>query len=132
MSSTIQSTFVHTQDKRFAVDTTFVLFFLAVDFGQALQHTGIDAVLSLVTLGMLLVLPYFLPFEGERPDFTGWILGRGLIAVFATILGIMYGRSVGILLPETFRFLPMTLVILTALASCYLQFCAMIKFRLAR
>jgi hypothetical protein len=77
-------------------------------------------------------LPYFLPFEGERPDFTGWILGRGLIAVFATILGIMYGRSVGILLPETFRFLPMTLVILTALASCYLQFCAIIKFRLAR
>lgn len=130
--STIQSTFVQTQDKRFAVDTTFVLFFLAVDFGQALQYTGLDAVLSFVTLGMLLVLPYFLPFEGERPDFTGWILGRGLIAVFATVLGIMYGKSVGTLLPETFRFLPMTLVILTALASCYLQFCAMIKFRLAR
>jgi hypothetical protein len=130
--NTMQSTFVRSHDKRFAVDTTFVLFFLAVDFGQSLQNSGLDAVFSLITVGMLLVLPYFLPFEGERPDFTGWILGRGVIAAFATGLGIMFGKSLGVVLPDTFRFLPMTLVIVTAAASCYLQFCAMIRLRLAR
>jgi hypothetical protein len=130
--NTIPSTLVRGYDSGFAIDTTFVLFFFAVDFGQSAQAAGLDAILSLVTLGMLLVLPYFLPFEGERPDFTGWIIGRSLIAVFAVGLGVMFGRSVGTVLPDTFRFLPMTLLIITAAASCYLQFCAMIRLRLAR
>ena len=119
-------------DRHFAVDTTFVLFFLAVDFGQSLPSLGLDTAFSALTLGMLAVVPYFLPSDCERPDFTGWVLGRTVIAVFATILGLMYGQSLGVLLPETFSYLPMTLVIVTAVASCYLQFCAMIRFRLAR
>ena len=119
-------------DRHFAVDTTFVLFFLAVDFGQALPTFGLDTAVSAFTLGTLAVVPYFLPTDSERPDFTGWLLGRTVIALFATVLGLMYGQAVGILLPETFSYLPMTLVIVTAVASCYLQLCAMIRFRLAR
>ena len=119
-------------DRGFAVDTTFVLFFLAVDFGQSLLDFGLDTLLSALTLGMLAVLPYFLPSEAERPDFAGWLLGRGVIAIFATGLGMMFGQSLGVVLPATFSYLPMTLVIVTAAASCYLQLCAMIKFRLAR
>src|SRR5215204_2605542 len=120
------------EDKGFAIDTTFVLFFLAVDFGEGLRTLGLDSVFSLLTLSMLLVLPYFLPFDGDRPDFKRWFIGRGLIAVYATVLGMMFGQALGVALPETFRFFPMTMVILTAIASCYIQFCAMIRLRLAR
>lgn len=119
-------------DRGFAVDTTFVLFFLAVDLGQSAELLSPNAVVSLVTLAMVLVLPYFLPTDAEKPDFTNWVLGRSLIAVFAVVLGMMFQQSLGLLLPETLGFLPFTLLILTAMVSCYLQFCAMIRFRLAR
>ncbi len=119
-------------DNRFSVDTTFVLFFLAVDFGQSAASFGLDSLLSLITLGMLLVLPYFLPSVHEKPEFGTWVAGRAVIAAFAIALGAMFQRSVGLALPEAFRFLPMTFVILTAMLSCYLQFCAIIRFRLAR
>ena len=119
-------------DKRFAVDTTFVLFFLAIDFGQSMMGFGIDAVFSGLTLGMLLVLPYFFPSNAEKPDFRSWLLGRSLIAVFAVALGLMYRQTLGVVLPDAFRFLPLTLLILTAMVSCYLQLYAIIRFRLAR
>ncbi|MEO6334989.1 MAG: hypothetical protein ABIO91_08405 [Pyrinomonadaceae bacterium] len=119
-------------DKRFSVDTTFVLFFLAIDFGQSAMSFGLDSVFSGLTLGMLLVIPYFFPSDGEKPDFMGWLLGRGLITVFAVALGLMYHQALGVVLPDAFRFLPMTLLIVTAMVSCYLQFYAIIRFRLAR
>ena len=118
--------------RRFAVDTTFVLFFLGVDFGQSSMALGLDSIFSAITLGMLLILPYFLPSIEEKPEFTGWLMGRTVITVFAIALGIMFRQSLGIVLPETFRFLPMTLVILTGMLSCCLQFYGIIRFRLAR
>jgi hypothetical protein len=119
-------------NKRFAVDTTFVLFFLGIDFGQSSMRFGLDSLFSAVTLGMLLVVPYFLPSMEEKPEFSDWLMGRSVITIFAVALGVMFGQSLGILLPETFRFLPFTLVILTAMLSCSLQFYGMIRFRLAR
>jgi hypothetical protein len=79
----------------------------------------------------LLVLPYFLPFD-EKPGFANWLLGRTLIAVFAVSLGVMFRQTLGVVLPETFRFLPMTLLIGTAMISCYIQFYGFLKFRLAK
>ncbi len=119
-------------DRRFSVDTTFVLFFLAVDFGQSSTPFGLDSAFSALTLGLLLVLPYFQPSMSKKPDFTGWLLGRILISVFAVALGMMYHEALGVVLPAEFRFLPMTLLIATAMVSCYLQFYAIIRFRLAR
>lgn len=119
-------------DRRFSVDTTFVLFFLAVDFGQSATSLGLDTLFSALTLGMVLVLPYFLPSVDEKPDFNSWLLGRTLISVFAVALGLMYQQALGVVLPAEFRYLPMTLLIPTAMISCYLQFYAMIRFRLAR
>ena len=119
-------------DKRFSIDTTFVLFFLALDFGQSALSSGIDTIFSGLTLGLLLVLPYFLPSGSEKPEFLGWLLGRSLISVFAVGLGLMYQQALGVVLPDMFRFLPMTLLIVTAMLSCYLQFYAIIRFRLAR
>jgi hypothetical protein len=120
-----------TGPRPFMVDTTFVLFFLAVDLGQTVGDLGIDAVFSLATVLMLLVIPYFLPFSGERPVFRNWLLGRASIAVFAVIIGAIFYRSLGGMVPEAFGYLPMTLVIITAIFSAYIQFCAILGFRSA-
>ncbi len=119
-------------DSGFAVDTTFVLFFLAVDFGQRMSFDAFDGVLSLITLTMLTVFPYFLPHSGERPEFGSWVLGRVLIATFAVALGLAFRQSLGVLLPEIFKFIPMTLLIVAGMLSCYIQFYDIMKFRLAR
>jgi hypothetical protein len=119
-------------NKRFTVDTTFVLFFLAIDFGQSSMAFAFDTILSVFMLGMVLVVPYFLPSLDEKPEFTDWLMGRSVIMIFAIALGVIFRQSLGVLLPETFRFLPFTLVILTAMLSCSLQFYGMIRFRLAR
>ena len=119
-------------NRRFAVDTTFLLFFLGIDFGQSSMEFALDSLLSIVMLGMVLVVPYFLPTLDEKPEFADWLMGRSVITIFAVGLGVIFRQSLGVLLPETFRFLPFTLVILTAMLSCSLQFYGMIRFRLAR
>lgn len=116
----------------FAIDTTFVLFFLAVDFGQSLFSFGLDGIFSAVTLAMLIVLPYLLPSAGEKPEFGGWVAGRIVITVFAVGLGMMFRQTLGTVLPETLRFLPMTLLIAAAMISTYIQFYGILKFRLAK
>lgn len=118
-------------DKGFAIDTTFVLFFLAVEFGQMLGNFGLDTVIFAITLLMMLVLPYFLP-SVEKQSFGAWLLGRSLIAGFAISVGAAFNQSLGVVLPETFRFLPMTLLIVTAMLSCYIQFYGFLKLRLAK
>ena len=118
-------------DKGFVIDTTFVLFFLAIEFGQSFGIFAFDTVLLMITLLMILVLPYYL-IADEKPHFGNWLLGRTFIVAFAVLLGFMYKQTLGVVLPETFRFLPVTLLILTAMVSCYLQFYGFFKLRLAK
>ena len=120
-----------TGEKGFAIDTTFVLFFLAIEFGQTFQFLSLDGIFLALTLAAIAVLPYFLP-TGEKPDFGNWLLGRSLIAGFGILLGVMFKQSLGVVLPEMFRFLPMTLLIVTAMLSCYIQFYSLLKLRLAK
>ncbi len=115
----------------FTVDTTYVLFFLAVEFGRTIGSFGIDTVFMAITLLMLLALPYFLNSD-EKISFANWLLGRTFIAGFAVILGVIFGKTLGVVLPETFRFLPLTFLIVTAMFSCYIQFYGLLKFRLAK
>jgi hypothetical protein len=122
---------VEANDKSFAIDTTFVLFFLGVEFGQTLGVFRLDTALIAVTLLMLLVLPYFFATE-EKPGFGNWLLGRSFITVLAVILGLMFKQTLGVVLPDAFRFLPMTLLIVTAMLSCYIQFYGFFKLRLAK
>jgi hypothetical protein len=120
-------------EKGFAVDTTFVLFFLAVEFGQSFRTLNLDGIFLVLTLAAFVALPYFLPTAGgEKPSFANWLLGRSLIAGFAILLGVMFRQSLGVVLPEMFRFLPMTLLILTAMLSCYIQFYGFLKLRLVK
>ena len=115
----------------FAVDTTFVLFFLALDCGQRFTF-GIDGILSAVTLMLFLLLPYFLPFKGEKPAFEIWVLGRTAIACLAILLGVVFGQSVGVILPEMFRFVPLTLLIVAGIVSFYVQLYSLFKLRPAK
>ncbi len=119
------------EDRGFAVDTTFVLFFLAIEFGRSFSGFTLDNVFLALTLLMLIALPYFLA-SGEKPNFANWLLGRCLIAGFAVLLGVLFQQSLGIILPETFRFLPMTFLIVTAMFSCYIQFYGFLKLRLIK
>lgn len=118
-------------EKGFAVDTSFVLFFLAIEFGQTISALSLDNVFLFLTLLTVAVLPYFLA-AGEKPIFRNWIFGRTLIAGFAVLLGLLFKQSLGAVLPETFRFLPMTLLIVAAMLSCYIQFYGFLKLRLAK
>ena len=116
-------------EKGFAIETTFVLFFLAIEFGQTLGRSfGLDAAFLALTLLMIAVVPYFLPAD-EKPAFSKWLVGRGIIAAFAVGLGLMFRQTLGVVLPETFRFLPMTLLIITAMVSCYIQFYGFLRLR---
>ena len=120
-----------TENKGFAVETTFVLFFLALEFGQSFSGLTLDGVCLAITLLMVMILPYFLPSD-EKATFGDWLLGRSLIAGFAVLLGVIFKQSLGVVLPETFRFLPMTLLIVTAMLSCYIQFYSFLKLRMAK
>ncbi len=126
-----QTHFWETERRSFAVDTTFVLFFLAVDCGQRFTF-GIDGMLSAVTLAMFVILPYFLPFQGEKPEFERWLFGRVVIAAFAIVIGAMFRQALGVILPDMFRFAPLTLLIVAAIISCYIQFYSLLRFRLAK
>ena len=118
-------------DRGFAVETTFVLFFLAVEFGQSINAFALDTIVMAITLLAFIVIPYFLPSD-EKPGFGNWVLGRSLIAFFAVGLGMMFKQTLGVVLPETMRYLPMTLLIVTAMISCYIQFYGLLKIRLAK
>ena len=111
------------------IDTTFVLFFLALEYGRAVQLLSLDGALMGTTMMMVLVLPYFLPSRYEKPEFTTWLLGRGAIAVLGLVLGSGLGRTVGVVLPAEARFLPLTLLILASMISCYIQFYSLLKLR---
>ena len=119
-------------DRHFAIDTTFVLFFLAVDLGQSILNYNFGTALSLMTLLMLIVLPYFLYERSVKPQFGSWAVGRAAIALFAMIFGVAYGQAIGSVLPDSFRTVPFTLLIVAAMISCYMQFYDIIKVRLAK
>jgi hypothetical protein len=119
-------------DRSFAVDTTFVLFFLALELGLSMTEFGVANIISLLTLAAFVTVPYLLPAVGEKPAFAGWAFGRTLIALFGVALGFAFKQSLGVVLPEAFRFLPMTLLILSAMMSCYMQLFSMMRFRLVK
>lgn len=108
----------------FAIDTTIVLFFLALELGRSASFFALDTLLMSITMLMLLVLPYFLPSDAEPPVFSRWIAVRSVVAIF--------GLSIGAVLPASLEFMPMTFLILAAMVSCYVQFYSLFKLRLAK
>ena len=116
----------------FVVDTTFVLFFLALEFGRSLAALGLDSVLLGISLAMLAVVPYFLVNASIGRDFGKWLAGRSLIIVFATLLGLVFDQTIGLVLPDVMRYIPMALLIVSAMTSCYFQFYSLLRLRPAK
>ena len=118
--------------RTFTLDTTFVLFFLAMEMAQARFGLNAESMLSAVTLTAFLVLPYYLPLMGEKIGFARWIMGRMIVAGAGVIFGLVLSQATGTLLPDTFRFVPMSLLIVAALICCNFQIYGILKNRLAR
>ena len=119
-------------DRRFAFDTTFVLFFLGLELGFSFTGFGIEDILSVFTLAAFIVVPFLLPASGDKPSFGTWLLGRTIVALFSVTLGFAFKYTLGPVLPEMFRFLPMTLLIVAGIGSFYIQFYSMMRYRLAK
>jgi len=115
-----------------AIDTTFVLFFLALEYGRAVQMFSLDGLLMGITMLMVLAFPYFLPSKYDKPEFSRWLIGRGAIALFGIIVGFALRQSLGVFLPDSFRFMPLTFLILASMISCYIQFYGLMKLRLVK
>ena len=118
--------------KSFTMDTTFVLFFLAIELGQGVITWDLTTVLSLVTLTSFLSLPYFLLCPSDKRNFGRWAAGRFIVALTGAGLGLMFGQAVGVVLPGAFRFVPMTMLIVAAIICCNVQIYGILKNRLAR
>lgn len=116
----------------FAIDTTFVLFFLAVEIGTSAIGFDIGSALGFMTLAMFVTVPYLLPFSGERPAFLPWAAGRAAIAVLGLLGGLALGSAAGTLLPESVKFLPMWLLIASAFFSGSFQLYGIMRPRLAK
>lgn len=119
----------------FSADTAFVLFFLALEFGRVFSLNQADwilAALACVTLPVLIFVPYFMPSFDEKPEFKAWVRGRLIVAGMASVFGLAYGRAEGVVFPDLFRFMPMTLLILAAFISGCIQFSSIMKVRLAK
>jgi len=115
----------------FAVETTFVLFFLALDLGSGIYGPGVDAALSILTIATFVVLPYLLPFSGEKPEFAGWAVGRLCIAGIGVIAGMGIQTASGTIFPEFVRFVPMLLLIVSGIFCAATQIRGIIRVRLA-
>lgn len=115
----------------FAADTTFVLFFLALDLGGGIDGIGVGTVLSVLTIGAFVVLPYVLPFSAEKPEFTGWAVGRLFIAAIGVISGLGIQAASGTVFPEFVRFVPMFLLIVSGIFCAATQIRGIIRVRLA-
>ena len=116
----------------FAVDTTCVVFFLGLELGRTLRNLTFDTFLMFGTVLIVAVLPYYLPSDNGRPAFAKWLTGSFLIAVFAIALGAFLVPTYGTVFPESFRFLPLTLLILTSMTSCIIRFYALMRLRPAK
>ena len=116
----------------FGIDTIFVVFFLALEIGRGVRLASVDGALMSLTLAVVIVLPYFLPARSPRPALGSWLAIRGTIAVVSLLIGVAFGRGLGLGIPSNFGTLPMTFLILSSMVSCYIQFYSLMRLRPAK
>ena len=116
---------------RFVPDTTFVLFFLAMDLAGSNSGLCVDSFPSVLPIGIFAVFPFLLPFDGEKPEFWGWLMGRLSIAAIGALSGLAISASAGVFLPETVKFVPFTLLIISGIFCAFTQLRVIMKVRLA-
>ncbi len=83
------------ENRSFAIDTTFVLFFLAIEFAQSESLWALDTMLVGITLLMVMALPYFINAEEEKPAFKGLVYRTGIYYGFRAGPGAHVQTSAG-------------------------------------
>lgn len=116
----------------FGIDTAFVLFFLAMEYGRSVRMFAIDGLLMSITMAMVLVLPFFLLSHLQRASFGGWMIFRSAVLLLGLVSGGIFSWSLGVVLPESLQTAPLTFLILASMISCYVQFYGLLKLRLAK
>lgn len=117
---------------QFGLDTAAVLFFLALEYGRVVRMFSIDGVLMAITMAMVLVLPYFLPSNWNATTFMSWLTVRSGVVLIGLVFGGIFSYSLGIVIPASLKFMPMTFLILASMISCYIQFYGLMRLRLAK
>jgi hypothetical protein len=107
----------------FSIDTAVVLFLLTLELGRSAGNSSIETILLAVTSLMVMVLPVALR-NVELSEVRSWFTARFAIAGLGIALGIM--------LPTSMEFVPMTLLIPAAMISIYVQFYSLFRLRLAK
>ena len=113
------------------MDTTFVLFFLAMDMGQNLVNISSYMVFTTIALLAIAILPYFLVIA-EKDKLGTFLLKRWAIVGLAILFGAIFKQSLGVVFPKNFGFLPFTFLLVTALLSCFIQFYSFFRLRLSK
>ena len=111
------------------IDTAFVLLFLAMEYGRAVRVFTLDGTMMAITMAMVLVLPYFLPSAEKCSSFAGWMIGRTLVGFAGLVMGAIVGT---LAVPAWAASIPITLLVLASMISCYVQFYGLLKLRLAK
>jgi hypothetical protein len=112
------------------IDTSYVLFFLALEFGNGLNGFSLDNLALGITLIAVLVLPFWL--NKERTNISEWVLVRGIVAILAIGLGVVFHQNLGTNIPEIYGYLPMTFVLISGMLSVYFQFYSFLKLRIVK
>lgn len=115
---------------RFVLETTFVLFFLSVDFGQNVIGGSFDIAFLGITVIALAVLPYYLP-SNDGIDFMSWVTGRSAIVMLGLVTGVAFGQFVGVIVPEFMRYLPLVMATVSGFASCYVMYANLFRLSYA-
>lgn len=127
--------FVRTEEPAghlFTLDTTIVLFFLAVETAQNVSLGAGPLAVSIATLATFVVVPYCFESAGTGGSLARFIVGRLIIAVFGVGVGVLFARSLGTAFPDWFAYLPMTLLLFAAMFAFSTWFFNVVGFRLAR
>ena len=119
------------RQRPFTLDTTFVLFFLAMEMGQSAFGLDVETLMSAATLAAFVILPYLLPYTREGRSFALWMAGRIAVGSTGLLCGWVIGNSAGALMPEAIRYVPLTLLIVAAIICCNFQIYGILKNRLA-
>ena len=111
------------------IDTAFVLLFLAMEYGRAVRIFTLEGTMMVITMAMVLVLPYFLPSAEKCTSFANWMMGRTLVGIAGLTMGAIIGTMS---LPAWAMSIPLTLLVLASMISCFVQFYGLLKLRLAK
>lgn len=114
------------------MDTSVVLFFLAMEIGANGSKDLPGLLLGTLVLTVTASLPFWL--KGAKSlRFPAWLAGRIVIASAGLTVGLFFGLATQAgALPGAARFVPLSLLIVAGIISCNVAIYGIIRDRLAR